>query len=149
MTAGRWAFHAIGDAAIELVVDYLAEALTDNPRDDHRHYLNHFTVMPSEQTMRTMARHGIAITQQPNFAYTLEGRYAAYLDGARLQHNNPMATPMKLGVHVAMSSDILPLGPWTGVYAATTARHERPTYGEEEIISRSEALRAYTHAAHF
>lgn len=137
--------HAIGDAAIELVVEYLVEALTDMPRDDHRHYLNHFTIMPGNATMQAMAANGIAITQQPNFAYTLEGRYSEYLDGKRLQHNNPMATPMGHGVHVAMSSDILPLGPWVGIYAATTRKGmSGQVYGAAERISRIDALRAYT-----
>ena len=137
--------HAIGDAAIELVVEQLADFLTRFPRTDHRHYLNHFTVMPSKQTMQTMAKHNIAITQQPNFMYTLEGRYVEYLDGKRLAHNNPMATPIKHGIHVAMSSDILPLGPWVGIYAATTRKGASgAVYAAEEKISRLDALRAYT-----
>ncbi len=137
--------HAIGDAAIELVVAQLATTLQASPRPDHRHYLNHFTVMPDAATMQTMAENGIAITQQPNFLYTLEGRYVAYLDGERLAHNNPMATPMSHGVHVAMSSDILPLGPWVGIYAATTRRGPSGTvHGAEEKISRLAALAAYT-----
>lgn len=137
--------HAIGDAAIELVVDILVKALQAQPREDHRHYLNHFTVMPSLATMDLMAQHGIAITQQPNFLYSLEGRYVEYLGGERLQHNNPMATPMNRGIHVAMSSDILPLGPWVGIYAATTRKGQSGTvYGASEKISRLAALQAYT-----
>ena len=138
--------HAIGDAAIELAVDVLAETLDEEPRNDHRHYLNHFTIMPSDATMAKMADYGIAITQQPNFMYTLEGRYSTYLDGKRLEHNNPMATPMQHGIHVAMSSDILPLGPWVCVYAATTRKGSSGRiFGAEEKISRFAALRAYTH----
>jgi predicted amidohydrolase YtcJ len=110
--------HAIGDAAIELVVDELALALDETPRVDHRHYLNHFTVMPSSESMAKMAEYGVAITQQPNFTYTLEGRYVEYLDGDRVEHNNPLRTPMNHGIHVAISSDILPIGPLVGIYAA-------------------------------
>ncbi len=96
-------------------------------------------------TMRKMADYGIAITQQPNFLYTLEGRYEEYLGGERLRHNNPMATPMSAGIHVAMSSDILPLGPWVGIYAATTRRGmSGRQHGSVERISRLAALRAYT-----
>ena len=65
--------HAIGDAAIVLVVNTLADALERNPREDHRHYLNHFSMRPPELTMELMAEHDIHITQQPNFTYTLEG----------------------------------------------------------------------------
>jgi predicted amidohydrolase YtcJ len=137
--------HAIGDAAIMLTVDYLIEALTALPRDDHRHYLNHFTVMPDAGTMDDMAAHGIAITQQPNFTYTLEGRYVANLDGARLETNNPVRTPMNHGIHVAISSDILPIGPWVGVYAAVTRKGmSGRVFGPGEAITRVEALKAYT-----
>lgn len=137
--------HAIGDAAIMLTVDYLIEALTVSPRDDHRHYLNHFTVMPDAETMTDMAAHGIAITQQPNFTYTLEGRYVANLDGARLETNNPLRTPMKHGIHMAISSDILPIGPWVGIYAAVTRKGmSGRVFGPGEAISRTEALKAYT-----
>jgi predicted amidohydrolase YtcJ len=137
--------HAIGDAAIMLTVDYLMEALARSPREDHRHYLNHFTVMPDAQTMDDMAAHGIAITQQPNFTYTLEGRYVANLDGSRLQTNNPLRTPMKHGIHLAISSDILPIGPWVGIYAAVTRKGmSGRVFGPEEAISRVEALKGYT-----
>jgi predicted amidohydrolase YtcJ len=137
--------HAIGDAAIELTIDELAAALDDNPRDDHRHYLNHFTVMPSSESMSKMAEYGIAITQQPNFTYTLEGRYAEYLDGDRLAHNNPLRTPMSHGVHVAISSDILPIGPMVGIYAAVTRKGMSGTvYGPEESITVLQALEGYT-----
>lgn len=137
--------HAIGDAAIELTVDYLTAALRETPRADHRHYLNHFTIMPGDETMSDMAANGIAITQQPNFTYTLEGRYVANLDGKRLETNNPLRTPMDHGIHVAISSDILPIGPMTGIYAAVTRRGmSGRVFGAQEKLSRMEALQAYT-----
>jgi len=137
--------HAIGDAAIELTVEYIIEALAASPRQDHRHYLNHFTVMPGEGTMANMAANGIAITQQPNFTYTLEGRYVANLEGKRLEFNNPLRTPMNHGIHVAISSDILPIGPMVGIYAAVTRKGmSGRAFGTAEKMSRMEALRAYT-----
>jgi len=137
--------HAIGDAAIELAADELALALDAMPREDHRHYLNHFTVMPPASTMEKMAEYGIAISQQPNFTYTMEGRYVDYLDGDRLEHNNPLRTPMNHGIHVAISSDILPIGPMTGIYAAVTRKGmSGRVYAADEALSLQEALRAYT-----
>lgn len=137
--------HAIGDAAIELVVDELARALAQTPVEDHRHYLNHFTVMPSSATMEAMAEHEIAITQQPNFSWTLEGRYVDYLDGERLQHNNALRTPMEHGIHVAISSDILPIGPMRGIHAAVTRKGmSGRVYGAGEALGVTEALRGYT-----
>ncbi len=137
--------HAIGDAAITLTVNDLVETLAASPRIDHRHYLNHFTVMPEDSTMERMAANGIAITQQPNFTYTLEGRYVANLDGARLETNNPLRTPMAHGIHVAISSDILPIGPMVGIYAAVTRKGmSGRVFGPDEAISREEALQGYT-----
>ena len=142
--------HTIGDAAIVLVVNTLADALERNPRDDHRHYLNHFSMRPPELTMELMAEHGIHITQQPNFTYTLEGRYVENLDGWRLQHNNPLRSPMDHGITVAISSDILPIGPMVGIYAAVTRKGMTGNvYGQEEAITREEAIRAYTASGAF
>jgi predicted amidohydrolase YtcJ len=138
--------HAIGDAAIEITVDALVDAIEATPQPDHRHYLNHFSMRPSDETMTAMAAHGIAITQQPNFTYTLAGRYSTYLDGERLEHNNPLRSPMEHGVFTAISSDILPTGPLVGLYAATTRRGmDDRVYGAEEAITMEEALTAYTH----
>ena len=138
--------HAIGDAAIEITADALVTALEATPRDDHRHYLNHFSMRPSDATMEAMAAHGIAITQQPNFTYTLAGRYAENLDGWRLEHNNPLRSPMDHGIFVALSSDILPIGPMVGLYAATTRRGmDGRVYGADEAITMAEAITGYTH----
>lgn len=142
----QFAFHAIGDAAIELTVDAFAEALAEAPRPDHRHALNHFTVPPADATIERMADLGILIIQQPNFTYTLEGRYREYLDGYRLARNNPVRSAMARGVFVVLSSDILPIGPMVGLYAATTRKGmSGEVYGgPEEAISIEEALVGYT-----
>ena len=137
--------HAIGDAAIVLVVNTLADTLERSPREDHRHYLNHFSMRPPDLTMELMAEHDIHITQQPNFTYTLEGRYAENLDGWRLQHNNPLRSPMDHGITVAISSDILPIGPMVGLYAAVTRKGmSGEVYGPDEAITMEEAIRGYT-----
>jgi len=156
LTEAGWqmGIHAIGDAAIELVVNELATAISAAAGKQDvgkRHYLNHFTVMPSAATMQKMAEHNIWITQQPNFTYTLEGRYVAYLDGARLETNNALRTPMNHGVFMALSSDILPIGPMVGIYAAVTRKGmSGRVFGAAEALSVREALVGYTkNAAYF
>jgi predicted amidohydrolase YtcJ len=137
--------HTIGDGAIKLAADTLARVIDENPRADHRHYLNHFSMTPPEETYQKMASHGIWIAQQPNFTYTLEGRYRDNLDDRRLQINNPVATPMKHGIFVALSSDILPIGPLVGLYGAATRKGMSGTvYGIEEAIPMSKAIAGYT-----
>ena len=92
-----------------------------------------------------MARDSILVAQQPNFTYTLEPRYRQTLDGARLAHNNPVSTPMRRGITMAFSSDILPIGPMVGIYAAVTRRGKsRTVYGPDERVTMPVALHAYT-----
>lgn len=146
----QFAFHTIGDAAIELAVDAFGDALEHHPRPDHRHALNHFTVPPSPETVDRMADLGVLVIQQPNFTYTLEGRYRDYLDGDRLARNNPVRSLLDRGVFVALSSDILPIGPMVGIYAAVTRKGmSGEVYGSEEAVSVEEALRAYTRGGAF
>ena len=138
-------FHAIGDAAIQLIVGYFADELEANPRDDHRHYLNHFTVRPPPEVMDLMAEHDILITQQPNFTYTLESRYVENLHEQHAAHNNPLRSPMDHGVFVAISSDILPIGPMVGLYAAVTRKGQSgAVYAADEALSIEEAIIGYT-----
>ena len=143
-----WQFgiHAIGDAAIAMTVDALDQVLQKYPRNDHRHYLCHFTVLPPERTMQTMAKNKIHIAQQPNFTYNLEGRYAETLEGNRLATNNSITTPVKkYGLFMAFGSDNLPIGPFVGLYAAVTRKGESgKVYGPGEAVSMKEALTMYT-----
>ena len=142
-----WQFglHTIGDGAIVLAVDTLERVLRERPRADHRHYLNHFSMLPPEATLRKMKALGLLIVQQPNFTYTVEGRYAANLEGERLAHNNPVATPIRHGIFMAFSSDILPIGPMVGLYAAVTRKGmSGAVYAEEEAVRAYDALKMYT-----
>jgi hypothetical protein len=138
--------HAIGDAAIVQTVNAYVASLKKRPRQDHRWFLDHFTIMPPDETMQAMADNGVMIAQQPNFLYNLEGRYQSTLDDWRLAHNNSIATPArKFGIHMAFSSDNLPIDPRVGLYAATTRKGPSGTvHGAEEAVTREEALRMYT-----
>ena len=147
-----WQFgiHAIGDAAIAMTVDALNTVLHDYPRNDHRHYLCHFTVLPPEHTMDLMVKDKILIAQQPNFTYNLEGRYTETLEGKRLVTNNALATPIKKGIFMAFGSDNLPIGPMVGLYAAVTRKGESgKVYGAGEAVSIKDAITMYTRSGAF
>jgi predicted amidohydrolase YtcJ len=140
--------HAIGDAAIVQTVNAYSKSIRTvlGPGKDHRWFLDHFTVMPPEETMKTMAADGIRIAQQPNFTYTLEARYEQTLDDERVRHINSVATPAKKhGLFVAFGSDNLPIGPMVGLYAAVTRKGQSgATLGPEESVPMQEAIRMYT-----
>ncbi|HTM95141.1 MAG TPA: amidohydrolase [Croceibacterium sp.] len=147
VAANGWqlGLHAIGDAAIDMAVRVYAEALENNQRTSARWYLAHFTMLPTDKTMATMKRAGIYGAAQPNFLYTLEGRYVQTLDGRRLEHNNPVALPESKGVFLAFGSDNLPIDPRVGLYAAVTRKGQSGrVFGAEEAIGIEQAIRYYT-----
>ncbi len=143
--------HAIGDAAIVQAVEAYDIGLHRHPGIEHqdgdrRWFLDHFTIMPPDSTMETMRKDSIMISQQPNFLYNLEDRYMANLDDWRLEHNNPIATPVhEFGLFMAFASDNLPIGPGVGLYAAITRKGPSgAVHGRSEAASRQEAIRMYT-----
>ena len=142
----QFGFHTIGDAAIDQTVVMIDGILADAPKADHRHYLNHFSMTPKRETIELLVKDGVAIVQQPNFTYSLEGRYTQYLPDDAQQVNNPVATPLNMGAQMAFSSDIIPMGPLIGVYAAVTRKGASGTvYGPDERIDVKQAIRLYTH----
>jgi predicted amidohydrolase YtcJ len=151
-TCGRlgWqlGLHAIGDAAIVQTVNAYSGALHALGKDkqDHRWFLDHFTIMPPDKTMQIMSQDHIRIAQQPNFTFTLEARYEQTLDDWRLQHTNSVVTPWKHhGLFVALGSDNLPIGPMVGLYTAVTRKGQSGhIYGAEEAVSVQDAIRMYT-----
>jgi predicted amidohydrolase YtcJ len=144
--------HAIGDAAIQQTIVAYDKALKQYPGTDHtgmnrRWFTDHFTIMPPDTTMATMARDGIYAATQPNFGYNLEARYNQVLDDWRITHNNSVATPHgRFGIFMAFGSDNLPIDPRVGLYYATTRKGPSGVaHGlKEEGISRPEAIRMYT-----
>jgi predicted amidohydrolase YtcJ len=139
--------HAIGDKAIVTVADSYARALKKYPKRDARWYLAHLTMIPPASTLDLMAGNRIFAAVQPNFLYSVEGRYLETLEGYRLEHINPIASAIEHGVFVAFSSDNLPIGPTVGLYAAVTRKGmSGKVYGKEEAVSIRDAIRMYTRA---
>jgi predicted amidohydrolase YtcJ len=137
--------HAIGDAAIEQVVQFYDGALQQHPAKDHRWFLAHFTMLPSVETLDLMANTASCRGATQLSFYNLEGRYVDTLDGARLEHINPVGTALAHHVVIAFSSDNLPIGPMVGIYAATTRKGPSGrVFGIEEAISREQAITMYT-----
>jgi hypothetical protein len=137
--------HTIGDGAIEIAVNAFARVLQESPRENHRHYLNHMTVKPSDATLARIRELGLLVAQQPSFTYTLEGPYNDNLEGRRLETVNPLASLKKLGIPVGLGNDNLPIGPLYSLYGAVTRKGKSGrVYGAEEAVSLEDAIRGYT-----
>jgi len=121
-THGRQvAIHAIGDRAVEMALDAIAEALQRQPRADHRHRIVHAQVIRADLLQRCVDL-GVVLDIQPKFV-TGELKWVPdRLGASRLDYAYCWRKMLMAGLHCAGGSDcpVEPLEPLWGIYAAVT-----------------------------
>ena len=138
-------FHAIGDAAVDAVVEGVraaAEEVGANRVRALRHRVEHAEAM-TDQSIAAFAEFGLIASVQPAFDATWggpDGMYAARLGAERAAALNPFAAMTRAGVPLVLGSDspVTPLDPWGAVRAA--AFHRTPAHR----ISARAAFHAHT-----
>ncbi|MCS7103546.1 MAG: amidohydrolase [Candidatus Korarchaeum sp.] len=140
------AMHAIGDAAIEQLLDAYEFALNEHPRDNHRHRIEHAEV-PSNAQINRMAELNVLVAVQPPFLFHWDMSlfYIKRLGKDRANRLHPYRRMLDAGVKLSGGSDspVTPIDPFTGIYAAVN----HPVSGSS--IDLEEALRIYTINAAF
>jgi predicted amidohydrolase YtcJ len=140
--------HAIGDAAIELLLNSFERALQREPRADHRHRIEHFS-LPTPSHIERAARLGVIASMQPNFAaypaLDETGRrigqgLEALLGAERFERRHPYRRIADAGILIAggSDSDPKPMGPLIGVQQL--ANHPEAA----RRLTPYEALQLYT-----
>ena len=132
-------FHAIGDAALDAVLDGLDAArrrLPPGALAAARPRLEHVEMGDARQVAR-LAEHGCVASVQPAFDAVWggpDGLYAARLGPTRAAATNPWAALAAAGVPLALGSDspVTPVAPWEGVRAAV-----HPHHGEHALSPRA------------
>jgi predicted amidohydrolase YtcJ len=126
-------FHAIGDAAIEAVLDGFAIAArrvgVDRLREG-RHRIEHVELIDKAMIAR-MVEFGVVASVQPVFDALWGGpdrMYAQRLGVERALATNPIGAMYAVGVSLAFGSDspVTALDPWAAVVAAAAPRN--PAY---------------------
>jgi predicted amidohydrolase YtcJ len=133
------AIHAIGDRTIEAVLKVYEKALRKHPRKDHRHRIEHCSVLNPE-LIRKMKELNLIASVQPHFVasdFWVTDRVGKH----RARWVFPFKTLMKEGLTVVSGSDcpVEPINPILGIWAAA-ARKSFP----EERLTTKEALKTYT-----
>jgi predicted amidohydrolase YtcJ len=140
------ATHAIGDRAIELVLDCYEKALQAAPRGDHRHRIEHCMLLPPALATR-MQQLGVVPVVQPGFIGRLGDAYISALGMERASQLMPMERFDWLGITPAFSSDrpVIPGAPLKGIRSAMQRMTPSGvTLGREHAISALEGIRHYT-----
>ncbi|MEF8974863.1 MAG: amidohydrolase [Halapricum sp.] len=129
----QMAIHAIGDAAIEVVIG------TYEGIGGERHRIEHAEVLTDELIERLGAA-DVVVSAQPNFhRWAREGGlYDVALGNERRKRTNQFGALREAGARLAFGSDCMPLDPLFGVEQAVTAPEP------DQRLSVTEALRAYT-----
>lgn len=139
------ATHAIGDAAIEFVIDAYKELYKTYPKALKR--IEHLG-LPEISNLEDMARLQIAASMQTIFLDELGKNFISSLDDDYLKNCYPVKSVMSFGILTALSSDapvVKNFNPLKGVEAAVTRQNREGDFiGVGEAISIQEALKAYT-----
>ncbi|UCE43613.1 MAG: amidohydrolase family protein, partial [Candidatus Bathyarchaeota archaeon] len=139
-TAGlQLAVHAIGDRALDNVLTAVEKALKKTPRKDHRHRIEHASVL-NKALIGRMRRLGMMASVQPHFIIS-DFWVADRLGPRRARWTYPFKSLIQEGVQIVAGSDcpVEPISPLLGIWAAVS-RESFP----EETITVDEALRLYT-----
>lgn len=142
------ATHAIGDAAIEFVIDSYKKLQQLLPGPLNR--IEHLG-LPQKQHLGDMAQHNIAASMQTIFLDELGKNFIKYLDDDYLNHCYPVRSVLENGILTALSSDapvVKNFNPLKGIESAVTRKDaEGNGIAEQEGITIKEALKAYTKSA--
>jgi hypothetical protein len=140
--------HAIGDRAISTVLDIFERLGGDHPAA-HRFRIEH-AQHPREEEFARFRKLGVIASMQPYHAID-DGRWAEKrLGHERARWSYAWKSMLDAGVALAFGSDwpVAPLDPLLGIYAAVTrATVDGQNPGgwfQEQRLTVSEALRAYT-----
>lgn len=139
--------HTNGDEASELAIETFEAVLTEAPRRDHRHTLQHCQ-MADAALFRRMAALGLCVNLFANHIYYWgDAHYALTMGPDRAERMDAAGTAAACGVPFAIHSDapITPLGPlFTAWCAVNRSTQSGRVLGPNERISVPEALHAIT-----
>jgi len=147
--------HAIGDHAIDWVVDTYAQVLRDKPTPGLRHSIIHANI-PSDHAIQSMAEMqsrydaGYPESQAP-FIWWIGDTYAGNFGPVRSLRLNPFATYVRSHVQWGGGSDffVTPFAPRFGLWASVQRETLKGVYGlhpfgTAESVDIHIALRSYT-----
>jgi predicted amidohydrolase YtcJ len=147
--------HAIGDRAIDWVVDTYAQVLRETPTHGLRHSVIHANI-PTDHAIQTMAaletRYDAAYPEaQAPFTWWIGDTYAGNFGPDRSPRLNPFHTYLVDGIHWGGGSDypVTPLAARYGIWASIAREPAKGVYGThpfgtDQAVDVHAALRSYT-----
>ena len=141
----RVCIHAIGDRAINMALDAVEEALEREPREGHRHRIEHAGYVEEAQLER-MERLGVAVSASIGFCYPIGDSHLEALGVGRMGGYYPMRSFREHGIVAGGNSDGFGSN-WaiTGIHGCVTRKTQRgETLASEQAVTVMDAVKAYT-----
>ena len=135
------AIHVIGDAAMRKVVDIFDRLLGEYPRDDHRHRIEHASLVDAE-IIDDIRRLGLVVSSQPMFIHTEKGYLEKRLGPERIKWTYAYRSMLDAGIRLAGASDAPVEEP--DVLQAIQCCVTREGIAPEQAITAAEAVRMFT-----
>jgi predicted amidohydrolase YtcJ len=145
------ATHAIGDAAVEVVISAYEHAQEQYPRNDPRHRIEHCGLTSDEQVKRIAAAGAIPVPQG-RFVHELGDAYIDAVGEDRSQFLYRQRSFLEAGIVLPGSSDcpVVSGSPIGGIHALVN--RQMPSgrvLNAEETLTVDEAVRAWTQGSAF
>lgn len=133
--------HAIGDKGNRIAVDLFKKLLKEYPRKDHRHRIEHASML-TDDVIKDMKELGLIASCQPPFINSEYTWLEKRLGKERCKYTYPMKSLVDAGVIIASGSDC-PVES-TSVIQGLHALVHRNGFVPEQCISIEDALKSYT-----
>ncbi|MHA2392623.1 MAG: amidohydrolase [Promethearchaeota archaeon] len=135
------AIHVIGDKGNRICVDLYKRLLTEFPRENHRHRIEHASML-TRDVLKDMKKYGIIASCQPPFINSEYMWLEKRIGKERCKYTYPMKSIVDAGIVLASGSDCPVEEP--NVIMGLHALVDRNGFIPEQCISIEEALKSYT-----
>lgn len=140
------AAHAVGDAAVDVVLDIIEAAQRQYPRPDARHRIEHLSIASDEQIQR-IQKLGIVVVPQGRFIHELGDGVIAALGQERAKLAYRIRSLQEAGIVWAGSSDapVVNSNPILNIHSLVNRRTAAGAIlSPDESITVEKAVMAYT-----
>ena len=142
----RLGIHAIGDRAIDIALDALESALEAQPREDHRHSIEHCG-LPTDDALERMQMLGVTASSSVGFGWELGDQHLSLMGRERMKRYYPHRSFLEHGIKAGANFDysVTMADVMKGIYVMVARRSETgQDLGQNQRISRMDAIRAFT-----
>ena len=99
-TGQQISIHAAGDRAVDMILDAIEASLQEQPRQDHRHRIEH-ALLPRTDSLDRIKRLGVVVSTHPQWIYSWGDKWKMKNGAAAI----PLKRYLQRGIPVALGAD--------------------------------------------